>query len=56
MLGEARSEAQDAFEQALLSTNRVVAARLLAERCGGADPFEAIESLVVPTLERIGAG
>jgi methanogenic corrinoid protein MtbC1 len=55
MLGQARSEAQDAFEQALLSTNRVLAARLLAEHCRVAEPFEAIENLVVPTLERIGA-
>ncbi len=54
MLSQARTEAQDAFEQALLSTNRVLASKLLSERCGGEDPFEAIETLVVPTLERIG--
>ena len=46
---------QHAFEQALLSTDRVLASKLLAERCGADDPFDAIEGLVVPVLESIGA-
>ena len=55
MADQAPIELRRAFEQALLSTDRVVAARLLAERCAGPDPFEAIEDLVIPTLESIGA-
>ncbi len=46
---------QDAFREALLTTNRVAAARLLAARAPGQDPFDAVENLVIPALERIGA-
>jgi trimethylamine corrinoid protein len=44
------------FESALLAVNRVEARRLLAASISGSSPFLTIESLVVPTLEKIGGG
>lgn len=44
------------FEEALLSLDRVSARAVLEEAVGGAPVLQAVETLVVPALERIGHG
>jgi methanogenic corrinoid protein MtbC1 len=44
------------FEQALLSLDRLAARNMLLESGGAETPFQLVEKLVVPALERIGAG
>lgn len=44
------------FEQALLSLDRLTARRLLATAAQTWPPVEVVEGMVVPALERIGAG
>ena len=44
------------FEQALLSLDRLAARNMLLESGGSETPLQLVEKLVVPALERIGAG
>ncbi len=44
------------FEAALLGTDRVAAGRILEAVCALEQPLVAVEGLVAPVLERIGAG
>jgi len=44
------------LERALLALDRVAVGRMLAEVAGATSPLAGIERLVVPVLERIGAG
>jgi len=44
------------FEQALLSLDRLAARNMLLESGGSETPLQLVERLVVPALERIGAG
>jgi methanogenic corrinoid protein MtbC1 len=44
------------FEQALLSLDRLAARNILLESGGSEAPLHLVEKLVVPALERIGAG
>jgi len=44
------------FEQALLSLDRLAARNMLLEPGGSETPLQLVEKLVVPALERIGAG
>jgi methanogenic corrinoid protein MtbC1 len=44
------------FEQALLSLDRLAARNILLESGGSEAPLQLVEKLVVPALERIGAG
>lgn len=44
------------FERALLSLDRLEARRILGEMLSHAGPLEAVEKLVVPSMERIGKG
>ena len=44
------------FEQALLSLDRLAARNMLLEPGGSETPLQLVETLVVPALERIGAG
>ncbi len=44
------------FEAALLGTDRVAAGRILETVCASEQPLVAVEGLVAPVLERIGAG
>ncbi len=44
------------LERALLALDRFTVGRMLAEVAGSTSPLSGIESLVVPVLERIGAG
>ncbi len=44
------------FERALLSVDRVAARRVMETAAKNLSPIQAAESLVVPTLERIGTG
>ena len=44
------------FEQALLSLDRLAARNILLESGGSESPLQLVEKLVVPALERIGAG
>ncbi len=46
----------DRFEQALLSVDRLGARNILTASRDGQTPIEIVESLVLPALERIGAG
>ena len=48
--------AASAFEQALLSLDRLAARNILLESGGSESPLQRVERLVVPALERIGAG
>lgn len=49
-------DARDALEVALLGLDRLAVKRLLVEAAPALPPLQRIESLVVPVLERIGAG
>lgn len=44
------------LERALLALDRATVSRMLAEATGATSPLSAVESLVVPVLERIGVG
>lgn len=49
-------ESERLFEEALLSLDRVSARHLFLELAGEAGAFPLVERLIVPSLERIGAG
>lgn len=56
MPGTPLDELRGEFERALLASDRVTAGRLVEELFDADDPFGAVEGLVVPVLENIGAG
>ena len=48
------SQQHDAFETALLSTNRGTAQKIIADSCSRLPPLTCIETLIIPVLEEIG--